>query len=283
MRTLPRGLSAPLDPGHYSQRMQFDRVGHFTRIIVIVASEPRRFLFDTGIGVNVVSPSVADRLNLALVGDTFAGQRMSGQWVEAPLVHLPPVNVGDRVIADQVAAVVDLGQETGDRQFDGILGLSAFEDVPVTVDPASSTLTLGDPGPATFRVPLEVRRRGPSTDPYAELVLPDGQTISVEVDTGSGCLILDARFLDEGHVTTLGEVETIEGTDETGHEWLRRIGRLDGGVYLAGAPLSRQERPRVLFQDIIHDGLIGADYLDRFRYTVDVGREQLLLTPLRRD
>lgn len=260
--------------------MKFDRVGHFTRIPVTVGKEPCRFLFDTGIGVNVVSTSVADRQNLVHVGESFAGQRMSGQWVEAELVYLPPVTVGERVLCEQVAAVADLGQEDGAGGFAGILGLSAFDHVQVTVDPWAATLTLGDPGRTAFRVPLDIRRDGPSTAPFAELVLPEGQTISVEVDTGSGCLILDAGFLNEGDVTALGELEASKGVDETGYEWVRLRGQLSGGIHFAAAPQSRQESPCVLFQDIIHDGLIGTEYLDRFRYTVDVRGEQLLLTPL---
>lgn len=267
----------------YYRRMKLDRVGHFTRIPVTVGKNPCRFLFDTGIGVNIVSPRLAERLGLASVGGTFAGQRMSGQWVEAQLVYLPPVTVGDRVLLDQVAGVVDLGPEEGDGGFSGILGLSAFDGVPVTVDPGSSTLALGDPGPADIRVPLEVRRHGPSTDAYAELVLPGGQTICAEVDTGSGCLILDVAYLDRGDVSTLGQLETAEGVDETGFAWVRRIGRLKGDIQLAAVWQSRQADPRVLFQDIIHDGLIGAEYLDRFRYTVDVRGQQLLLMPLHKN
>lgn len=261
--------------------MQFDRVGHFTRIPVTLSGSPCLFLFDTGIGVNVVSPALADRLDLVHVGESFAGQRMSGQQVEAELVYLPPLTVDDRVLTDQVAAVVDLGAEDEERGFSGVLGLTAFNDDPVTVDPDSSTLTLGKPGPAAFRVPLDIRRRGPSTGPFAQLVLPDGRAISVEVDTGSGCLILDAGLLSRGEVTTAGELESGEGVDETGHEWTRLRGRLDGGIHFAGAPQSRHENPRVLFQDIIYDGLVGTEYLDRFRYTIDVQREQLLLTPRR--
>jgi hypothetical protein len=260
--------------------MRIDRVGHFTRIPVTVEERAYRFLFDTGIGVNVVSPRLADRLRLVEVGETFTGQRMSGQWVEAPLVYMSPVTMDDRVLIEQVAAVADLGQEDGDKGFSGILGLSAFDGIPVTVDPGLSTMTLGDPGPAQFRVLLDVRRDGPSTDSYAELVIPDGQSIHVEVDTGSGCLILDAGFLHRGEVSTLGDVEATEGVDETDYQWRRQMGRLNGAVFFAAAPQSRQLDPRVLFQDIIHDGLIGADYLDRFRYTVDVRHEQLLLTPL---
>ena len=261
--------------------MRFDRVGHFTRIPVTLGESPHRLLFDTGIGVNVISTAVAARLGLASVGETFAGQRMSGQWIEAPLVHLPPVSVGSCVLVDQVAAVVDLGQEEeGVTGFSGILGLTAFADIPVTVDPGSGTIEFGVAVDSEFRVPLEVRTQGPSTTPFAQLVLPGGETITVEVDTGSGCLILDEGFLRRGEVAPLGALESHEGVDETGYRWKRKTGRLSGDVFFAAARQSRQQEPRVLFQDIVHDGLIGSDYLDRFRYTVDVRREELLLTPI---
>lgn len=239
-----------------------------------------RFLFDSGIGVNVVAPTVAERLDLPPVGETFKGQRMSGQWVEAPLVYLPSVTVDGEVLRDQMAAVMNLGGESGDDGFSGILGLSPFDGIPVTVDPGSSTLTLNDHRSATYRVPLDIKRSGPSTDPFAELVLTDGSTIHVEVDTGSESLILDSRFLAGGQVEIEGAPEVREGIDQTGNPWRRQLGRLKGGVHLQAAPDSRQDQPAVIFQDIIHDGLVGTDYLNRFRYTIDVKREALSLTPL---
>lgn len=261
--------------------MRFDRVGHFTRILVTLRTAPHRFLFDTGIGVNVLATAVAERLELESVGETFAGQRMSGQWIEAPLVYLPPVSVGSCVLVDQVAAVVDLGQEEeGAMGFSGILGLTAFADIPVTVDPGSGTIEFGAPADSELRVPLEVRTQGPSMTPFAQLGLPGGKTITVEVDTGSGCLILDEDFLRRGEVAPLGALETHEGVDETGYRYMRKIGRLSGDISFAAAPQPCQREPRVLFQDIIHEGLVGSDYLDRFRYTVDARREELLLTPI---
>ncbi len=263
--------------------MRFDRVGHFTRISVTLGDAPQRLLFDTGIGVNVVSTAVAARLGLESVGETFAGQRMSGQWIEAPLVYLPPVSVGDCILVDQVAAVLNLDQQGGEAEFAGILGLTAFADIPITVDPGTQTIELGVAGDAEFRVPLDVQRQGPSTTSFAELVLPRGDSVKVEVDTGSGCLILDMDLLRRGAVTPMGELQSMEGTDETGYHWQRGTGLIEGSVFLAAAPGSRQEEPRVFFQDIVHAGLIGSDYLDRFRYTVDVERAQLLLTPLTLD
>lgn len=46
---------------------------------------------------------------------------MSGQRIEAELVYLPPLAVDDRVLTDQVAAVVDLGPEDEERGFSGVL------------------------------------------------------------------------------------------------------------------------------------------------------------------
>lgn len=245
-----------------------------------MGQEHSRFLLDTGVGINVVSPGLAERLALPLVGERFVGQRMSGQQVEAELVYLPPIHVGELVIRDQVGGVVDLGPESGEDGFSGILGLTPFDGIPLTIDPSTSALSFGDPGPADFVVPLDVRRDGPATTPFADLVLPDGQTICVEVDTGSENLILDHGYWARGEVSVMGMPETSTGTDQTGFEWTRVQGQLRGRVHFATAPESAQETPEVLFQDIIHDGLVGTEFLDRFRYTVDIGRERLQLTSL---
>lgn len=78
--------------------MRFDRLGHLIRMPVKLGGVDCRFLFDTGIGVNVVSPELAERMQLREVGQSFVGRRMSGQQVEAPLVHLPPVHVDGQVL-----------------------------------------------------------------------------------------------------------------------------------------------------------------------------------------
>lgn len=255
-------------------------MGHFTRIVVGMGGIPHRFLLDTGIGVNVVSTATAEHLGLKPVGQSFAGRRMSGQKVEAELVHLPPVSVADRVLTHQVAVVADLDESGGSPAFSGILGLTGFAEIPITVDPGRRTIEFGEIGGAEFCVPLEIQRDGPSTTPFAHLTLPSGDVVDVEVDTGSGCLILDLSLLRRGAVSPAGELQVTTGVDETGYHWQRRTGVLQGSVAFAAAPASRQHGPRVLFQEIIHEGLIGADYLDRFRYTVDVKRAQLLLTPV---
>lgn len=76
--------------------------------------------------------------------------------------------------------------------------------------------------------------------------------------TGSDSLILDTRVAADCGVDLDGPgVETRSGTDETGHEWIRRWVVVPGSVHLAAAPETAQSSPRVQFQDIVHDGLVG--------------------------
>jgi hypothetical protein len=73
------------------------------------------------------------------------------------------------------------------------------------------------------------------------------------------------------------DVETATGTDETGHVWTRRFVTISGSVHLADAPHTAQEQPRVQFQDIVHDGLVGTAYLERYRFSLDITGGLLVL------
>ena len=54
------------------------------------------------------------------------------------------------------------------------------------------------------------------------LTIPTGESISVEVDMGSDCLILDERFAGLSD----GERRVVEGVDETGNAYTRAFGGL---------------------------------------------------------
>lgn len=261
----------------------FDRVQHLVRVPVTVGGDQHRFLVDTGIGISLVSSAVAARSDVHPTGETFAGQRMSGQVVEVPLVRLPAVRLGEHTQDGLVAGVLDLGDASGPLGFDGILGPGFFEGHAVTTDPDARTLTVArscDAPADGAVVPLEVRRDGPSLDPFAELVLPSGRTVHVEVDTGSANLILATRYLEDcGLAPDSPDLETTTGTDETGHPWVRHRATIRGSVHLAGAPTTAQATPRVQFQEIVHDGLVGTDYLERYRVTFDVAGARLVLSP----
>jgi hypothetical protein len=256
----------------------FDRVAHLIRVPVRLGQDELHFLVDTGIGITVVSERLAARPDVESIGDTYAGRRMSGQLVEAPLVRLPQLRVAGYAVEGHLAAAVDLGEG-----FDGILGPTYFEDRVVTTDVVAGTFTVHDPATVVegTQVPLELHRDGPSADPFATLVLPSGRSVLVEVDTGSDCLILDTRLMAECGLEIGGPgVTAREGIDETGHHYVRYDATLAGSVQLEAAPGTSQAAPRVIFQDIIHDGLIGCDYLYRHRFSFDLAGERMVLGAL---
>jgi Aspartyl protease len=256
----------------------FDKVAHLVRVPVRLGDDELHFLVDTGIGVTVVNEQLSARPDVEALGRTYAGRRMSGQLVEAPLVRLPTLAVGDYAVDGHEAVSVDLGDG-----FDGILGPSYFADRIVTTDPATGTFTVHDAGEQVsgIEVPLDIRRDGPSADPFAELVLPSGRSVLVEVDTGSDCLILDTGFMAECGLEIGGPgVSSREGVDETGQSYVRHDSRLAGSVHLKAAPDTAQDAPRVIFQEIIHDGLVGSEYLYRYRFSFDLAGARLVLGPV---
>jgi hypothetical protein len=62
---------------------------HLFTVPVTVGDVDSTFILDTGIGVNLISSDLAQRLKCPQTGVRFSGQRMSGQVVEMPLTWLP--------------------------------------------------------------------------------------------------------------------------------------------------------------------------------------------------
>ncbi len=241
-----------------------------------------RFLFDTGIGVTVLSLRLLERLARRPSGRAFTGRRMSGQSVEVPLYELDALECAGARWPSPVVGGLDFGSfgPVADR-IDGILSLGCFERTGVTLDPGARTLSAAVRPPdasAAEGVAVEAVRDGPSISLFAPLVLPDGSRIRVEVDTGSDSLILDSKRMETlGLRPERGEVTTREGTDETGHRYVRHAARLTGPIFLDGAPSRSQTDPPVIFQSIIYDGLVGYDFFRRFVTSIDLGRAQLTL------
>jgi hypothetical protein len=99
-------------------------------------------------------------------------------------------------VAGLRAGRIDVSRADGEDFFDGILGLDAFADTTLTVDPASRQIVIGDEqadGLGDLVVPVDVDRDGPAVSMFAGVSLPSGRVVRAEVDTGSRALILDRR------------------------------------------------------------------------------------------
>jgi hypothetical protein len=158
----------------------------------------------------------------------------------------------------------------------GFLSLRYFAEQPFTVDYARRVVALGSTRGVS--VPVTVERDGPSVTVFMPLTIPGGRSISVEVDMGSDELILDERFAAETGAELEGDgVRRVEGTDETGHAYIRRFTLLSGLIHPTAAPTLSQDDPAVMFQRIIHDGLLGDAFLRRHVVTFDVAEGRMVL------
>ena len=238
-----------------------------------------RFILDSGIGLTVLSAAFAERLGLAVGPATFSGQRMSGQEVELPLAQVPSLRF-DELRREQVdVGVLDLSGFPPELQdIDGFLSLAFFDELPFTVDYEAGVVRLGGPD-GGVAVHLEVERDGPSVTAFMPLVLPGGRVVRVEVDMGSDALILNDTLADGvGVALDDPSLELVHGTDETGHGYIRRFTTLRGAIHPDGAPSIAQDDPRVMFQRIRYDGLVGDAFLRRFAVTFDVPAGRLVFS-----
>ncbi len=262
----------------------FRYLGHFVVVPVRVGGLEKEFIFDSGMGVTLVSDDLATSAGCQLTGTSFKGRRMSGQEVEVPLATLPSMELGGHSMKDVDVAVLDMGALAGIEGVSGFLSLSVFDPGAVTIDYLRGTVVVEDDVSLARRVaegmvvPVEVERDGPSATVHMSLDLPGGgDPIRVEVDMGSDCLILDAA-----HAGRLGvdlgseDVKRLDGTDETGHEYARHFTKIAGGVRLSSAPDVFEDDPDVMFQKIIYDGLLGTAFLRRFRVTFDLANERVI-------
>ena len=162
---------------------------------------------------------------------------------------------------------------------DGFLSLAFFTDQPFTVDYAERTIRDGS-GAEGFAIPVVVERDGPSVDAFMSLTIPGGRSILVEVDMGSDCLILDERFAAEVGVDLDNDaVRRVEGVDETGNPYRRASHASKAPSTRPRAPGLTMRDPDVMFQRIIHDGLVGDAFLRNFLVTWDIAASQIVLAP----
>jgi hypothetical protein len=269
------------------ERVPSEEIGdHLIHLPVQIGeSTASRFILDTGIGLNLVTSRLATRLGVEPNGEFYTGKRMSGQEVAVPLAELPQVTVGSIRRKNLTVGIIDLNLPAEMSRVEGFLSPGFFDQVPFTISRGAHHVILEAPESMEARlrvskaVPIRIEKNGPSVSLFADLRLPNGTRISAEVDTGSNDLILDRRFMEALGVSEgSASVEKRDGTDETGHRYVRYSARIRGAVSLWEAPKILQADPTAIFQDIIYDGLLGDRFLREFDVTYDLEESRLMFS-----
>jgi len=266
--------------------------GHLISIPVTVGNgTPSRFILDTGIGIDLISSRLAQKLKVPSTGMSYKGKRMSGQEVEVPLSYLGNLTVGGAVQRFGTVGVWDfkgfLPDTPAFADIDGFVGLRFFQHRPFSLDYRARQLVLETPQSLQAReaagivVPLEIDDdENTSLTVFAPLEVVGAGPAKVEVDTGSDSLILHRRFMAALGIPESGPgIRVVAAKDETNFAFTRWFTKMSGSIRLNGEARLAQRGDRVMFQQIIHDGLIGDDFLKHFTVTFDLSHSRLILNP----
>ncbi|MFN8554514.1 MAG: retropepsin-like aspartic protease [Candidatus Obscuribacterales bacterium] len=259
---------------------------HILVIPAVVGGKETSFVLDTGAGVNVISETLAAKLGCTPAG-TVAGKRMSGQTMTMKLVNLSALQIGSCLQRNLPIAAWKLEDVFGGTpdltQVEGLVSLEFFRKVPFTIDYAKKLIFIETDESLKKRlsegvsVPIQITHKRAQTSITMLLWFSNGSYARVEVDTGSGALILDERYMRElGVFKDSMDVKKVEGIDETGHSYVRYFTKLPEDVFLAQSRLFTQKKPKVQFQKIIYDGLVGDGFLSNFTVTYDLAHKRLI-------
>jgi hypothetical protein len=243
------------------------------------------FILDTGIGMSLISKSLCDKVHCKISGN-YTGKRMSGQEVSVSLSSLASLTLGSFRRKNSRVGVFPDSFNTGDdfTKIDGFISLEFFENVPFTINYKERVLTIEDATSLAARkrngrsMQLEIVRDQGTVGALLSMDVPNGPPAKMEVDTGSGAFILNEPYMSRLGINPKdSSVERLEGKDETNQPYTRYVSNISGSLFPVGAKEMAVENPKVIFQKIIYDGLVGDAFFKNFIVTYDIPDSQMTL------
>jgi hypothetical protein len=252
-------------------------------------SEPMWFIFDTGASVTIINERVVKELGLR-AGRREKGTGTGGEievgMIDGVSLSMPGVTVSDQTVG---AFPLDMFAPVAGRQVGGIIGYDFIKEFVVEIDYAASLLDLYEPASYDYKgageiVPVNLIERKPWV--RASLVLSDQQSFegTFEIDTGGdGAMVISTPFVKKHKLDELIPNRRAGNSGGAGG----MVGASDGRV--AGVRLGRftLKRPIVTliqarageYATEKFDGVIGGEFLRRFKLIVDYSRRRVILEP----
>lgn len=263
----------------------FEQEGHFLIVQVRLngSDAPHEFILDTG-AFTVIDDDLAASLGLTSAA-SVTGRDTSGSGRSIGLVTLDSVNLGGAVVHDCGTSVFDLDRvdSLSAHKIEGLLGSNFLKFFRVEIDYAKGVVTLSPGGTAAepvsnavsipFRVSPEY-----AFAPMFECLLNGAYRVSFVVDTGAPNAVTFPKRLFEKLAAQAG-----------GHV-VRSTGAVAGGAFGNSSAvtllrLASFEAGTLVFTNVaamsvdMNVGLLGKDFLSKFRVVIDYPSKVLTLVP----
>jgi hypothetical protein len=262
-------------------------LGHMLKIEVNVSGKETFFIFDTGIGVNLISKSLCADLGCKITGST-TGKRMTGQELTVPMSKVESLKVANVQSTRVDTGVWDFKQLLPNtpefNKVQGYLSLNFFDKQPFTIDYTKNLLIIEDDESLNERikqgttVPISKRYQGSALTIHVPVKSPINKTLDMQLDLGTDILTISDKYLgDFKPYFDKTTVKTQSIKDETGFNRNRVFVKLNGDVGLLSKNLRSQKGPKVMFQRIIYDGIIGNNFFKDRVVTYDLKNSRLII------
>ncbi|WP_457649751.1 hypothetical protein [Profundibacter sp.] len=236
--------------------------GDMKRVQVEIAGQKAWMLLDTGGGWSVIGPELADRTGCRPFG-RVTGFRMSGEQISTPQCGNMPFTLGHMQTTGYVAAFdISALLPQGWPEIDGLLALPSLAGVDrLTLDWSANRIILETEASLATRTSglqsgrIALQREGAGR----------GLTIFVEVSAKPEPLWL---LLDSGNVS--GNILAPHALEQLGNP------AQTTGVDLTIAGQKIPALP-VHTEDIIYDGNLGTDFLNRYVVSLDLTTRKIWL------
>ena len=237
---------------------------------VTVAGETGQFLLDTGGGISVVSPALAEKAGCRPFAQ-ITGFRLSGERLTMPRCDDLAITAGGEALIVPSAGVFDLAAllpPEGPR-IEGLIALDVLADRPFTLELGTGRLTFETPDSLAARIataielPLRFHRQagGISLTVMTRVPTPQGD-LWMQLDSGSDGALQVAR--------TSAEPLGLAPDDDRQPLRLKLIG-------VDGREVAADVEARV--RDMIIDGNIGHPVMKDWVMTFDLAEGRLWVQP----
>jgi len=238
-------------------------------LTVTVAGHEQPFLFDTGGGITIISPTLAKAVRCEPWGNVV-GFRMTGERLDLPHCEHVSIVLKKARYSIPAAVVFDIMSLAGKDPppLAGSLALDAFANQVITIEPVAHRLVIENPASLTIRtrqaseVPIRMVRDAQGLALSVVVGVPTPKGLAwMELDTGN----------DDSAIVVSKAIAPLLGVDPTAHvpQPIRAV--LASGIVLTG-------NTKVV-AGLIMDGNIGIRFLRAWNITLDLKHGRAWFAP----